>query len=76
MTTLDGEIVLVTGASRGISQAVARELGRRGATVIGTATTRAGAEAIDRDLRDLDLGGAACVWTSPIRQPWTRHSRR
>ncbi len=57
MTTLDGEIALVTGASRGIGQAVARELGRRGATVIGTATTQAGAEAIDRDLRALDVKG-------------------
>ena len=57
MTTLDGEIALVTGASRGIGQAIARELGRRGATVIGTATTEAGAEAITRDLRERGLQG-------------------
>jgi len=57
MTTLDGEIALVTGASRGIGQAIARELGRRGATVIGTATTEAGAEAITRDLHDLGITG-------------------
>ena len=57
MTTLDGEIVLVTGASRGIGQAVGRELGRRGAVVIGTATTPAGAEAIGQDLRDLEIKG-------------------
>ncbi|KAB2932295.1 MAG: 3-oxoacyl-ACP reductase FabG [Candidatus Contendobacter sp.] len=57
MTTLDGEIALVTGASRGIGQAIARELGRRGATVIGTATTEAGAEAITRDLREREFKG-------------------
>ena len=57
MTTLDGEIALVTGASRGIGQAIARELGRRGATVIGTATTEAGAEAITRDLRERGFKG-------------------
>ena len=57
MTTLDGEIALVTGASRGIGQAISRELGRRGATVIGTATTEAGAEAITRDLREREFKG-------------------
>jgi len=57
MTTLDGEIALVTGASRGIGQAIARELGRRGATVIGTATTAAGAEAITQDLRERGIQG-------------------
>ena len=48
--TLKGEIALVTGASRGIGQAIARELGALGATVIGTATSEAGAEAIGADL--------------------------
>lgn len=57
MTTLDGEIALITGASRGIGQAIACELGRRGATVIGTATTEAGAEAITRDLRERGIEG-------------------
>jgi len=57
MTILQDEIALVTGASRGIGQAIARELGQRGATVIGTATTEAGAEAITRDLRARELKG-------------------
>ena len=57
MTTLDGEIALVTGASRGIGQAIARELGQRGATVIGTATTEAGAEAITQDLQNRGIQG-------------------
>lgn len=54
---LDGEIALVTGASRGIGQAIARELGRRGATVVGTATTDAGVEALGQDLRDCGVKG-------------------
>lgn len=57
MMTLDGEIALVTGASRGIGQAIARELGQRGATVIGTATTETGAEAITQDLQDQGFQG-------------------
>ncbi|MBK7540474.1 MAG: 3-oxoacyl-ACP reductase FabG [Candidatus Competibacteraceae bacterium] len=57
MAELEGEIALVTGASRGIGQAIARELGRRGAVVTGTATTDSGAEAIGRDLRECGLKG-------------------
>ena len=44
--TLDGKIALVTGASRGIGRAIALELGRCGATVIGTSTTAPGADGI------------------------------
>lgn len=55
--SLKGEIALVTGASRGIGQAIARELGRCGATVIGTATTETGAEAITQDLSERGIAG-------------------
>jgi len=54
---LNGEIALVTGASRGIGQAIARELGQCGATVIGTATTETGADAITQDLSERGIAG-------------------
>lgn len=44
--SLQGQIALVTGASRGIGQGIVLELGRQGATVIGTATTKNGAQTI------------------------------
>jgi 3-oxoacyl-[acyl-carrier protein] reductase len=56
--TLDGKIALVTGASRGIGQAIVLELGGSGAVVIGTSTSTAGAEAIGRQLAAAGIKGA------------------
>jgi len=54
---LEGQIALVTGASRGIGQACAIELGRLGATVIGTATSDSGAQAISQYLAENQIKG-------------------
>jgi 3-oxoacyl-[acyl-carrier protein] reductase len=58
---LDGKVALVTGASRGIGQAIALELGRHGAIVAGTSTTAAGADGITRSLAAAQVKGAAWV---------------
>lgn len=58
---LKGRVALVTGASRGIGRAIAIELGRQGATVVGTATTESGAEAVSRGLAEAGVAGAGMV---------------
>ncbi|MBB1520818.1 MULTISPECIES: 3-oxoacyl-ACP reductase FabG [Pseudomonadaceae] len=59
--SLQGKVALVTGASRGIGQAIAFELGRQGAVVIGTATSAAGAERIGEALKAEGIQGAGLV---------------
>lgn len=54
---LDGEIALVTGASRGIGAAIADQLAAAGAQVIGTATSDGGAEKITERMRGKGLSG-------------------
>ncbi len=71
MTSIEfaGQVALVTGASRGIGAAIALELARKGLRVVGTATTQAGAQGINRALEAYEgcrgrvlnvTDGAAC----------------
>jgi 3-oxoacyl-[acyl-carrier protein] reductase len=55
--SLQGQVALVTGASRGIGQGIAQELGKQGATVVGTATTETGAKAISDYLAAAGITG-------------------
>ena len=59
--SLQGKVALVTGASRGIGQAIALELGRQGAVVIGTATSASGAERIAETLKNNGIQGGGLV---------------
>lgn len=54
---LNGQLALVTGASRGIGQAIALELGKAGAIVVGTATTADGAAKIGAYLAEAGIQG-------------------
>lgn len=58
---LQGQVALVTGATRGIGRAIALELGRRGATVVGTATSEDGAGKIASYLNEAGINGRAIV---------------
>ncbi|WP_370978839.1 3-oxoacyl-ACP reductase FabG [Agaribacterium sp. ZY112] len=59
--SLETKVALVTGASRGIGAAIAAELGRAGAKVIGTATSQKGADAITARFKELGLEGEGQV---------------
>jgi 3-oxoacyl-[acyl-carrier protein] reductase len=58
---LQGQVALVTGATRGIGRAIALGLGAQGATVIGTSTSAAGAKAIGDFLAEAKVGGRGAV---------------
>ena len=58
---LDGKLVLVTGASRGIGKAIALTMGGAGATVIGTATSESGANNISKIFSDNKISGKGMI---------------
>ena len=61
MFDLTDKVCFVSGATRGIGKAIATQLGKQGATVIGTATSQAGADSISAHLADAGIQGRGLV---------------
>ncbi len=61
MISLAGKVAFITGATRGIGQAIAVALGKQGAIVIGTATSQAGADKISATLKAEGISGRGYV---------------
>ena len=58
---LNGQVAIVTGASRGIGEGILQALAKAGATVVGTSTSEKGAAAISKSLADAGAKGAGRV---------------
>lgn len=67
--SLQGKVALVTGASRGIGQAIALELGRLGAVVIGTRPARPAPRRSPKPSRPMASRVRAWSWTFPATNP-------